>query len=90
MFCVPMSQNIKENLLQVYPVLWGMIFLLNYFVSINQFQPFCRMGFGYMDFSNYEHIPYYYFHNITSSFKIYTVVRVLHNTKMIFMQVDNA
>lgn len=34
MFCVPMSQNIKENLLQVYPVLWGMIFLLNYFVSI--------------------------------------------------------
>lgn len=65
-FCVLMSQNIKD----VYPVLWGMIFLLNYFVSINRFQPFCRMGFGYMDFSNYEHIPYYYFHNITSSFKI--------------------
>lgn len=70
MFCVPMSQNIKETFITCISCIMGMIFLLNYFVSINRFQPFCRMGFGYMGFSNYEHIPYYYFHNITSSFKI--------------------
>lgn len=56
MFCVPMSQNIKETFITCISCIMGMIFLLNYFV--------------YMDFSNYEHIPYYYFHNITSSFKI--------------------